>query len=106
MAALAVAKAVACAGLAFAVGSAFGLDRTYMGILVVQLATPVAVRFYLLAVKYGADSAPMAAPVVVSAALSVAVLPVLLAFFVRSDWQAGGICARVSPNRQRPGSDS
>lgn len=79
---LAAVKVVICAGLAWAVGLAFGLDQVTLGILVVQLATPVAVTSYLLAVKYGAEAPPVASLVVVSTAMSVVVLPLLLAFFV------------------------
>ena len=79
LAGLAAIKAVGCAGLAWLVGRAFALDGQALGVLVVQLATPVAVTSYLLAAKYGADAAPVAGLVVASTALSVAVLPAILA---------------------------
>ncbi len=79
---LAAVKVVICAGLAWGVGLAFGLDPVTLGVLVVQLATPVAVTSYLLAVKYGAEAPPVASLVVVSTAMSVVALPLLLAFFV------------------------
>ena len=82
MAGLAALKALICVGAALAVGTAFGLGGITLGVLVVQLATPVAVTSYLLAVKYGAEAEPVAALVVVSTLMSVGLLPLLLAFFV------------------------
>ncbi|MGB3556359.1 MAG: AEC family transporter [Jannaschia sp.] len=82
MAGLAIVKVIVCAGLAFGIGTAFGLDRVTLGVLVVQLATPVAVSSYLLAAKYGADAQPVAGLVVISTLLSVAILPLILAGFV------------------------
>jgi predicted permease len=79
---LSLLKAALCAGLAWAVGAAFGLDPVALGVLVLQLSTPVAVTSYLLAAKYGADAPSVAGLVVVSTALSVIVLPVLLAALV------------------------
>ena len=79
---LSALKAVLCAALACGVGLAFGLDRVALGVLVVQMATPVAVTSYLLAAKYGAESEPVAALVVISTFMSALVLPLLLAAFV------------------------
>lgn len=82
VAGLAVAKLAVCVALSLGIGVAFGLDRVALGALVVQLATPVAVTSYLLAVKYGADAPPVAGLVVVSTVMSVFSLPLILAFFV------------------------
>ncbi|MGB3408323.1 MAG: AEC family transporter [Jannaschia sp.] len=82
MAGLSVLKVVVCAGLAAGVGLAFDLDRITLGVLVLQLATPVAVSSYLLALKYGADAPPVAGLVVVSTLLSLLALPLILAVFV------------------------
>ena len=82
MAGMAVAKLALGAGLGFAIAWAFGLDRVAAGVLVVQLATPVAVTSYMLALRYeagGADPQAVAGVVVVSTALSVLALPALLA---------------------------
>ncbi|MEM8822856.1 MAG: AEC family transporter [Pseudomonadota bacterium] len=79
---LSVGKAVLCAALAYGVGLVFGLDRMTTGVLVLQMATPVAVTSYLLAAKYGAEAEPVAGLVVVSTVLSVVILPLLLAGFV------------------------
>lgn len=76
---MSVAKIVICVGVAWVVGRAFGLDDTAFAVLVLQIATPVAVTSYLLAEKYGADAQSVAGLVVVSTLLSVLALPVLLA---------------------------
>ncbi|MEQ6249770.1 AEC family transporter [Sulfitobacter sp. HNIBRBA3233] len=77
--ALSVVKLVLCVAVAWAAGVWFGLDRTAFGVLVLQIATPVAVTSYLLAEKYGADAQAVAGLVVVSTLLSVGALPLLLA---------------------------
>ena len=51
-------------------------------VLVLQVATPVAVTSYLLAEKYGADAQAVAGLVVVSTLLSVVLIPVLLALTI------------------------
>ena len=76
---LAVLKVALGAGLGLAVSRLLGLDPVATGVLILQLATPVAVTSYLLALKYGADAQAVAGLVVVSTALSVAALPLLLA---------------------------
>jgi len=48
-------------------------------VLVLQVATPVAVTSYLLAEKYGADAPAVAGLVVASTLMSVAALPLILA---------------------------
>ncbi|SFJ12482.1 AEC family transporter [Jannaschia pohangensis] len=82
VAGLSVLKAIVCTGLALGIGLAFGLEGVTLGVLTVQLATPVAVSSYLLALKYGADAPPVAGLVVVSTVMSVGFLPIVLAFFV------------------------
>ncbi len=76
---LSLAKAALCVGAAWAVGRWFALPPVAFAVLVIQVATPVAVTSYLLAEKYGADADAVAGLVVVSTLLSVAVLPGLLA---------------------------
>lgn len=80
--ALALMKVVACSAVALAVGLWLGLDRVPLGVLILQIATPVAVTSYLLAEKYKADAQTVAALVVVSTVLSVITIPLTLAFFV------------------------
>lgn len=80
--AISLAKLAICLAVPVAVGLAFGLPRTALGVLVVQLATPVAVTSYMLAEKYHARAAEVADLVVVSTLLSVVAIPTTLAFFV------------------------
>lgn len=79
-AALSALKLVLCTGIAWGVGRFFALDPTAFGVLILQVATPVAVTSYLLAEKYGAQSDRVAGLVVTSTMMSVAALPVILAF--------------------------
>lgn len=79
-AALSAAKLTLCTGIAWIVGRFFALDPIAFGVLVLQVATPVAVTSYLLAEKYGAQSEKVAGLVVASTLMSVAALPLILAF--------------------------
>jgi predicted permease len=76
---LSIIKLIAGVTIAWFVGQWFGLNNVAMGVLVVQIATPVAVTSYLLAQKYGADANEVAGLVIVSTALSIFAIPVLLA---------------------------
>lgn len=76
---LSALKIVVCVGLAWAVGQWFALDDVAFGVLVLQLATPVAVSNYLLAEKYGADANAVAGLVVVSTVMAVGTIPLILA---------------------------
>lgn len=80
--AMSVAKVVVCVAIAWFVGRVFDLDDVAFAVLVLQVATPVAVTSYLLAEKYGADAQSVAGLVVVSTLLSVIALPLLLAVLV------------------------
>ncbi len=75
---LSLVKLAICVGLAWLVGLQFDLDEVAFAVLVLQVATPVAVTSYLLAEKYGADADAVAGLVVASTLLSVLALPVLL----------------------------
>lgn len=79
---LSIFKMIICAGLAWATGLFFGLDPIALAVLIMQLATPVAVTSYLLAEKYGADANQVAGLVVISTLLSVITIPLILAFFI------------------------
>ncbi|MEL6464091.1 MAG: AEC family transporter [Pseudomonadota bacterium] len=72
-------KLALCTGIAWVVGRYFQLDAVAFGVLVLQVATPVAVTSYLLAEKYGAQSDKVAGLVVASTLMSVAALPLILA---------------------------
>ncbi len=79
---LSVIKVVICVAAGWSAAVLFGLDTIAAAVLVVQLATPVAVTSYLLAEKYGADAQPVAGLVVASTLLSVLTLPLILAFVI------------------------
>lgn len=74
-----VLKLILCVGITWPVGRYFELEPVAFAVLVIQLATPVAVTSYLLAEKYGSDSQTVAGMVVTSTLLSVLYLPLLLA---------------------------
>ncbi|MEO9685736.1 MAG: AEC family transporter [Tateyamaria sp.] len=76
---LSAVKLALCVGVAWGVGQIFELNPTAFGVLVLQVATPVAVTSYLLAEKYGADAPSVAGLVVASTLMSVAALPLILA---------------------------
>ena len=75
-------KVALCAGCAALAGVWLGLGSTALAVLIVQVATPVAVTSYLLAEKYGADADAVAGLVVVSTLMSVVTLPLILAFVI------------------------
>lgn len=79
---LSVVKLVICAAAGWGAATWFGLDPVAAGVLILQVATPVAVTSYLLAEKYGADAQPVAGLVVASTLLSVLALPLILAFVI------------------------
>lgn len=79
---LSVVKLLVCAGLAWVTASIFDLPPVAAGVLILQVATPVAVTSYLLAEKYGADAEPVAGLVVVSTLVSVVSLPLILSFVI------------------------
>jgi malate permease and related proteins len=79
---LCLVKLAICTAVALGVGLAFGLPRLTLGVLVLQVATPVAVTSYMLAAKYRARPDEVAGLVVVSTLISIPALPLLLAFFV------------------------
>lgn len=79
---LSVVKLLICGGAGWGAAVWFGLDPVAAGVLIVQLATPVAVTSYLLAEKYGANAQPVAGLVVASTLLSVIALPLILAFVI------------------------
>ena len=80
--ALSALKLTVCTAIAWYIGSFFQLDRVSFGVLVLQVATPVAVTSYMIAEKYGADAQEVAGLVVASTLMSAAALPVLLAFLL------------------------
>lgn len=79
---LSALKAVLCVAVAVCVGIWFELPRVALAVLVLQVATPVAVTSYLLAEKYKADADAVAGLVVISTLMSIIVIPLVLAAFV------------------------
>ena len=79
---LAALKLVICVSVAWIVGTQFQLDPIAFAVLVLQVATPVAVTSYLLAEKYGADAEAVAGLVVASTLMAVLALPALLAALI------------------------
>lgn len=76
---LSLVKLAICTSIAWMTGDYFDLDPVAFGVLVLQVATPVAVTSYMLAEKFGADADEVAGLVVASTLMSVAALPLLLA---------------------------
>ncbi len=79
---LSLIKLFLCTGIAWLAALAFDLNHIAAGVLVLQIATPVAVTSYLLAEKYEADAQAVAGLVVVSTLISVGALPLLLALLL------------------------
>jgi predicted permease len=79
---LSLVKLCVSVAIGWGLGLAFGLDKTAFGVLVLQLATPVAVTSYLLAEKFGADAEAVAGFVVVSTLMSIAALPLVLSVLI------------------------
>ncbi len=79
---LAVLKLAVCLPIGWAAARLFGLEADAQAVLLLQIATPVAVTSYLIARRFGADADAVAGLVVVSTALSVGFLPVLLALLL------------------------
>ncbi len=79
---LSIIKVLLCVTVGALTAQLFGLDKIASAVLIVQVATPVAVTSYLLAEKYGADAQPVAGLVVASTLLSVLTLPLILAFVI------------------------
>ena len=79
---LSAIKVMVSAGVAWTAARWFGLAPIPSAVLIVQLATPVAVTSYLLAKKYGHEAQPVAGLVVASTLLCVISLPLILAFVI------------------------
>ncbi|WP_278921989.1 MULTISPECIES: AEC family transporter [Pseudophaeobacter] len=79
---LSLAKLCTSVAIGWGLGLAFGLDDIAFGVLVLQLATPVAVTSYLLAEKFGAEAEAVAGLVVVSTLMAIAALPLVLSVLI------------------------
>ena len=79
---LSAAKVAITVAVGWGVGTAFGLAPVPLAVLVIQLATPVAVTSYMLAEKYGADSNAVAGLVVTSTLMSIVTIPLLIGLLI------------------------
>lgn len=79
---LCLVKLALCIAVPLGLGLAIGLPRLPLGILVLQISTPVAVTSYMLAAKYKAHPDEVAGLVVVSTLIAIVAIPVTLAFFI------------------------
>ena len=79
---LCLGKLAVCVAVSLAVGLGFGLPWRSLGVLVLQVATPVAVTSYMLAAKYDARPDEVAGLIVVSTLIAVLAIPLILAVFV------------------------
>lgn len=79
---LAAIKVVVCIGAGVLAAQWFALEPVAAAVLVLQVATPVAVTSYLIAEKYGADAQSVAGLVVASTLMSVVTLPLILSFVI------------------------
>ncbi len=79
---LCLLKLAICISVPLGVGLWFDLPSLALGVLILQVSTPVAVTSYMLATKYKARPDEVAGLVVVSTLMSVIAIPATLAFFV------------------------
>ena len=79
---LTLLRAVVCLAVGIAVARGLDLDPVAAAVLILQVSTPVAVTQYMLAAKYGGDAEAVAGLVIVSTLVSVATLPLTLAFLI------------------------
>ena len=79
---LSALKLFGSAAIGWGVGLAFGLDPLAASVLILQMATPVAVTSFMLAQLYEAEEGAVAAMVIASTALSIVTLPLLLGILV------------------------
>ncbi len=75
-------KYIVCVAVSLGAGLLFALPPIALGVLVIQISTPVAVTSYMLAEKYNADTDLVAGLVMVSTLISIILIPILLAFFI------------------------
>ena len=79
---LSVLKLAICLAAALLAGRLLDLPPVALGVLTLQVMTPVAVTSYMLAEKYGNDAAEVAGLVVVSTLIAILALPLVLAAFI------------------------
>ncbi|WP_340110370.1 AEC family transporter [Pikeienuella sp. HZG-20] len=79
---VALMRYVGALAIALGLGAAMGLTGTVYAVLVLQAIMPAPVTNYLLALQYDAEPTEVAGLVVVSTALSIALVPLTLAFLI------------------------
>ncbi|MEM0976323.1 MAG: AEC family transporter [Pseudomonadota bacterium] len=79
---LSCAKIALCAAVAWGVGVMFGLPPLARSVLILQMATPVAVTSYMLAELYDAEPEAVAALVMTSTLIFLIVLPPMLSVLI------------------------
>jgi len=75
-------KVAVTVAIGWGIGRFFELEPVAFAVLVLQVSTPVAVTSYMLAEKYGAHADAVAGLVVTSTLISVATIPLTLAFLI------------------------
>ena len=81
---LSVLRIAVCGAAGWGAAQALGVDLEGTHALVLQMIMPVAVTSYLMAERYGAEPQRVAAAVVVSTLISVAAIPLFLAWMLPS----------------------
>ena len=79
---LSVVRLAICLAVGVGAATLFALEPVAFAVLVLQIATPVAVTSYLLAQRFGADADAVAGLVIASTVLAVATMPALLALLL------------------------
>ncbi len=79
---LSLVKTALCTAVAWVVGRWLHLGEPAFAVLILQIATPVAVTSYLIAEKYDADAESVAGLVVMSTLTSVVTIPLTVAFLI------------------------
>lgn len=79
---LSLIKVIIAVVVAWFCGQWLGLPPVALAVLVLQISTPVAVTSYLLAEKYTENAEEVAGLVVISTLISVASIPLILAFLL------------------------
>jgi malate permease and related proteins len=79
---ISLVRLAVCLAVPIAIGLWLGLPRLALGVLILQVSTPVAVTSYMLAAKYHARADEVAGLVVVSTLLSLITIPATIAFFL------------------------
>ncbi len=75
-------KYMVCIAVPWSIALLFNLPPIALAVLVMQIATPVAVTSYMLATKYKADADEVASMVVVSTVMGIVIFPLLIGVLI------------------------